>query len=84
VGSNRSAPTRAYGGNGPRLRRLIDAGGELLGQAEEVLPETVGALRDGETLLDAQRASEGHLKAFARQLAGLTDSCVKGDGTCRT
>lgn len=50
----------------------------LLGQAEEVLPETVAVLRDGETVLDAQRASGGHLKAFSGHLAALTDSLRKG------
>ncbi|MGW0807476.1 MCE family protein [Nonomuraea sp. NPDC002799] len=64
--------------SGPHLGRLIDAGGTLLGQAEEVLPETVSVLDDGETVLDAQRASGSHLRAFAGDLATLTGSLRKG------
>ncbi|RSN01791.1 ABC transporter substrate-binding protein [Nonomuraea sp. WAC 01424] len=71
---------KGLGGNGPYLRRLADAGERLLGQAESVLPETVAVLRDGETVLDAQRASGGHLRAFAGDLASLTDSLKKGRG----
>lgn len=68
----------ALGANGAHLGRLMDAGGTLLAQAEKVLPETVAVIRQGETVLDAQRASEGHLKAFAGDLAALTDSLRKG------
>ncbi|MGW2222197.1 MlaD family protein [Nonomuraea sp. NPDC001684] len=71
---------KGLGGNGPALRRLADAGEKLLGQAESVLPETVAVLHDGETVLDAQRASGSHLKAFAGNLASLTDSLRDGRG----
>jgi phospholipid/cholesterol/gamma-HCH transport system substrate-binding protein len=43
-----------------------------------VLPETVAVVRDGETVLEAQRASGGHLKAFSGDLAALTDSLRNG------
>ncbi|WP_214325468.1 MCE family protein [Nonomuraea sediminis] len=69
---------KAFGGSGPRLGRLIDDGDRLLAEAQDVLPETVTVLRDGEKVLDTQRASGGSLRSFAKDLASLTDSLRQG------
>lgn len=67
---------RAFSGSGPHLRRLLDASDELLVEAQGVLPETVALLRDGETVLDTQRASP--VRSFSRDLASLTTSLRSG------
>lgn len=69
---------KAFGESGPHLRRLLDASDELLAGAEEVLPETLSLLRNGERVLETQRDSGGHLKAFSRDLAALTTSLRAG------
>ncbi|MFI6320837.1 MCE family protein [Nonomuraea sp. NPDC050556] len=66
----------ALRGSGPHLNRLLDATDELVGAADDVLPETVSLLRNGETVLDTQRTSG--VRAFARDLASFTASLRQG------
>ncbi|MEV0581538.1 MlaD family protein [Nonomuraea sp. NPDC050310] len=65
---------RAIGG--PELRRLIEAGSEVVDAAAEVAPETVALIRDGETVLETQRGFGW--KEFSRDLAEFTEAVETG------
>jgi phospholipid/cholesterol/gamma-HCH transport system substrate-binding protein len=69
---------RALAPSGPHLRRLIDSGDRLLAGAEQVLPETVTLIDQGERVLDTQLAEGAHLRSFAEDLASLTGSLREG------
>jgi phospholipid/cholesterol/gamma-HCH transport system substrate-binding protein len=72
-----------FDGTGDDLTRLVDNGNALTEEATAALPETVRLLEDGEVVLDTQRDSAEHIKAFSRDLATLTEQVRRSDADLR-
>jgi phospholipid/cholesterol/gamma-HCH transport system substrate-binding protein len=73
----------AFEGNELALRRILDASDALLAEATANLPQTVGLLRDGRTVLRTQQESAGDLRRWADGLARLAATVRGSDGDLR-
>lgn len=68
---------------GPALRRLLDSTHALVQTAQENLPETVGLLRSGGTVLDTQNSLAPSIEKFSRNLAVFTTALRASDSDLR-
>ncbi|MDP5181459.1 MlaD family protein [Blastococcus sp. BMG 814] len=75
---------RAFEGAGEDLGRLIGNGDLLLARAQESLPQTLQLIRDGQTVLDTQRASRTAIRQWAADLRLFTDTLVEMDPDLRS
>lgn len=73
----------AFEGNAEALRRILDAGGGLLAEADANLPQTLTLLRDGRTVLRTQQESAAALRRWADGLARLAATLRAADPDLR-
>jgi phospholipid/cholesterol/gamma-HCH transport system substrate-binding protein len=74
----------AFDDTGPDLQRLIDQGNALLASAQQALPQTLGLINDGKTVLDTQNALRGDLTSFSHNLNLLSQQLVSSDPSLRS
>ena len=73
----------AFGGSAEDLQRIIDSGNEFLGAADANFEVTKALIKDGNTVLRGQIASESALRSFARDLSLFSASMVGSDKDLR-
>jgi phospholipid/cholesterol/gamma-HCH transport system substrate-binding protein len=73
----------AFEGSETALRVILDAGGALLADAADALPQTIDLLRDGRTVLTTQAASADAIRQWADGLAKLASTLRSADGDVR-
>lgn len=66
------------------LRRMVDAGTELVEQAKQNEAETISLIESGQTVLATQQANAANVTSFANDLADLTGSLKDADKDLRT
>lgn len=73
----------AFGGVGPDLQAIIDSGGAFIEAANDSFDVTTALIRDGNTVLKGQIASEGSIRSFARDLDRFTGALAGSDEDLR-
>jgi phospholipid/cholesterol/gamma-HCH transport system substrate-binding protein len=73
----------AFTGVGEPLQRLLDSADSLTGTAIDHLPQTIGLLADGRTVLETQRAESANIAAFGEGLARITAQLEESDPDLR-
>ena len=74
----------AFGGSGQDLQRIIDSGNEFIGAADENFEVTVDLIRESNTVLRGQIASESAFRRFARDMSLFTSTVAANDEDLRT
>ncbi|MDP9101706.1 MAG: MCE family protein [Actinomycetota bacterium] len=69
----------SFQGAGDSLQRLVDRGDALTRSATDALPQTTALIRDGQKVLDTQRAVAGQFQSFNRDLAALSTTLRSSD-----
>lgn len=75
---------RGLAGAGYDLGSLMDSGSQLSGDLNRVAGDTEGLIDDAVPLLDGQVQSADSLRAWSRNLAGITDQIQQNDPDIRT
>ena len=73
----------AFGGTGEDLQTIIDSGNSFIELANENFDVTSALIRDGNTVLNGQLASESALRNFATQLSLFSGTLAGADGDLR-
>jgi phospholipid/cholesterol/gamma-HCH transport system substrate-binding protein len=73
----------AFDGAGPPLQRLIDGGGTFIDTASEHLPQTVGLLTDGRTVLATQEAQRAEILRYSSGLRQIAEQLSDSDPDLR-
>ena len=73
----------AFGGSGQDLQRIIDSGNAFIGAADENFEVTVDLIRESNTVLRGQIASESAFRRFARDLSTFTGTVAANDEDLR-
>ncbi|HEX6341127.1 MCE family protein [Umezawaea sp.] len=73
----------AFTGAGEPLGRLLDSADSLTGAAVDHLPQTIGLLADGRTVLETQRAEAANIAAFGQGLARISAQLKESDPDLR-
>lgn len=73
----------AFGGTGPDLQKIIDTGNSFIETASDNFDVTTALIRDSNTVLRGQVASESSLRTFATQLAAFSTALAGADGSVR-
>lgn len=74
----------AFGGAGQDLQTIIDSGNSFIEVANENFDVTERLIKDSNTVLKGQLASESSLRTFARELAVFSETLARADGDLRT
>jgi phospholipid/cholesterol/gamma-HCH transport system substrate-binding protein len=74
---------RAFGGTGEDLQKIIDTGNSFIQEADDNFEITTALIRDGNTVLRGQIASESSLRTFADQLSLFSSALAGADGDLR-
>lgn len=74
---------QAFGGSGRDLQTIIDSSSSFLTTAEENFDVTVDLIRDSNTVLRGQVASEGAFRRFARDLSSFSTTVADHDDDLR-
>lgn len=74
---------RAFGGTGEDLQTIIDTGNSFIETADDNFDITTALIRDSNTVLKGQVASETSLRTFATQLSAFTSSLAGADPDLR-
>lgn len=74
---------KAFAGTGPDLQKIIDTGNSFIETADENFDVTTALIRDSNTVLRGQLASETSLRAFATQLSAFSSSLAGADKDLR-
>jgi phospholipid/cholesterol/gamma-HCH transport system substrate-binding protein len=69
----------AFGGTGEDLQRLIDSGNSFIETANQNFDVTTALIRDSNTVLNGQIASESALRNFATELSGFSTALAGAD-----
>jgi len=75
---------QAFGGTGKDLQRIIDTGNSFLDEADRNFGVTTALIRDGNTVLKGQVASESAIRTFARDLSLFSGTLAGSDADLRT
>jgi phospholipid/cholesterol/gamma-HCH transport system substrate-binding protein len=75
---------QAFGGTGRDLQRIIDTGNSFINEADRNFGVTTALIRDGNTVLKGQVASESALRTFARDLSLFSGTLAGSDADLRT
>jgi phospholipid/cholesterol/gamma-HCH transport system substrate-binding protein len=75
---------QAFGGTGKDLQRIIDTGNSFLDEADRNFGVTTALIRDGNTVLEGQVASESAIRTFARDLRLFSGTLAGSDADLRT
>jgi phospholipid/cholesterol/gamma-HCH transport system substrate-binding protein len=73
----------AFADTGPTLQHLLDSAHTLVAAAQNDLPQTIGLLHSGGTVLDTQNDLSNDIVAFSRHLASFTDTLRGSDKDLR-
>ncbi len=73
----------AFGGTGEDLQKIIDTGNSFIETADENFEITSALIRDSNTVLRGQIASESSLRTFADQLSLFSSALAGADGDLR-
>ena len=73
----------AFNGTGDDLQKIIDTGNSFIETANENFDVTTALIRDSNTVLTTQVASEGSLRTFASQLRVFSRAMVGSDKDLR-
>ncbi|MEV5964929.1 MlaD family protein [Kribbella sp. NPDC051952] len=73
----------ALKGKGSDLQKIIDSSGKLIDDADANVLQTIKLINDGDTVLATQVASGDAIKAWAKNLALLSDTLVNSDADLR-
>ncbi|KRA30887.1 MULTISPECIES: MCE family protein [unclassified Nocardioides] len=73
----------AFGGTGPDLQKIIDTGNSFIETASDNFDITTALIRDSNTVLRGQLASESSLRTFATQLSAFSTALAGADGSLR-
>src|SRR2546430_2276980 len=73
----------AFEANGQALQQILDSTDALLQSANRYLPQTLGLIRDGRTVLSTQAASADAIRRWAAGLAKLTAALRGADPDLR-
>ncbi|WP_408896944.1 MCE family protein [Nocardioides sp. R1-1] len=73
----------AFAGTGPDLQRIIDTGNSFIETADENFDLTTALIRDSNTVLQGQVASESSLRTFAQQLSLFSSALAGADPALR-
>ncbi|GAA1539923.1 MCE family protein [Nocardioides humi] len=74
---------QAFAGTGPDLQRIIDTGNSFIQTADENFDLTTALIRDSNTVLQGQVASESSLRTFAQQLSLFSSALAGADPALR-
>jgi phospholipid/cholesterol/gamma-HCH transport system substrate-binding protein len=74
---------KAFGGTGEDLQRLIDSGNSFIETADANFDTTTALIRDSNTVLNGQIASESAIRNFAVELAGFSTVLAGADPDVR-
>jgi phospholipid/cholesterol/gamma-HCH transport system substrate-binding protein len=74
---------KAFSGTGEDLQRLIDTGNSFIETANDNFDVTTALIRDSNTVLKGQVASEGALRNFASELSGFSTVLADADPDLR-
>ena len=69
----------AFAGTGEDLQRIIDTGNDFINAANENFDTTTALIRDSNTVLTGQIASESSIRSFARDLSLFTGALADAD-----
>jgi phospholipid/cholesterol/gamma-HCH transport system substrate-binding protein len=73
----------AFDGAGPPLQRLLDGGGAFVDTATEHLPQTVGLLADGRTVLATQEDQSAEILGYSKGLRQIAEQLSDSDPDLR-
>ncbi len=73
----------AFGGTGEDLQTIIDSGNSFIEVANQNFDVTAALIRDSNTVLTGQLASESALRNFATQLSQFSGTLAGADGDLR-
>ncbi|KRB80181.1 virulence factor Mce [Nocardioides sp. Root190] len=73
----------AFAGTGPDLQKIIDTGDSFIETANDNFDITTALIRDSNTVLKGQLATETSLRAFATQLSSFSSALAGADGDLR-
>jgi len=73
--------SKAFGGTGPDLQRLLDQSNAFTQTSLNNLHDLIGLINTSQTVLDTQAAHGGQIRDFSHDLAGLTDQLRELDPT---
>lgn len=73
----------AFAGTGPDLQRIIDTGNSFIETADENFDLTTALIKDSNTVLQGQVASESSLRTFAQQLSLFSSALAGADPALR-
>ena len=74
---------KAFAGTGEDLQRLIDSGNSFIETANANFDVTTALIRDSNTVLHGQIASESAIRNFATELAGFSTVLAGADPDLR-
>ena len=74
----------AFGGSGRDLQTIIDSGNEFIGAADANFEVTVDLIRESNTVLRGQIASESAFRRFARDMSTFTSTVAANDKDLRS
>ncbi|KRC52698.1 MULTISPECIES: MCE family protein [unclassified Nocardioides] len=74
---------KAFAGTGPDLQKIIDTGNSFIETANDNFDVTTALIRDSNTVLQGQLASQTSLRTFADQLSKFTASLAGSDKDLR-
>jgi phospholipid/cholesterol/gamma-HCH transport system substrate-binding protein len=74
---------KAFSGTGPDLQVLLDSTTSFTQAANEHLPQTIGLLDSGGTVLDTQNQQAGNIRTFSTSLVQLNEQLKNSDGDIR-
>jgi phospholipid/cholesterol/gamma-HCH transport system substrate-binding protein len=74
---------QAFDGTGEDLQRIIDTGNSFINLANDNFDTTAALIRDSNTVLNGQIASDSALRTFASQLSLFTDTLSDSDPDLR-
>lgn len=73
----------AFAGTGPDLQKIIDTGNSFIETADENFEITSALIRDSNTVLNGQLATETSLRTFATQLSSFSSALAGADKDLR-
>ncbi len=73
----------AFGGTGQDLQTIIDSGGSFIEAANDSFDVTTALIRDGNTVLKGQIASESAIRSFAKDLSLFSGALAGSDKDLR-
>lgn len=73
----------AFEGTGPDLQKIIDTGNSFIETADDNFEVTTALIRDSNTVLQGQLATQSSLRTFATQLSSFSTALAGADGDLR-